>query len=903
MQSDRAERVAEIVERALEVAGNERTQLITELCDQDSALRAEVESLLHFQDKAQNFIETPAYECAAPSIIDAVAELRTGQIVGDYKILSLLGEGGMGEVYLAEDTARGRNVAIKLIKSGLGTGNIVRHFRNEERILAGLNHPNIARLYGGAITADGLPYFVMEYVEGLRIDHYCRDKKLSVRQRLELFRKVCAAVTYAHRHLVIHRDIKPANIRVTPDGEPKLLDFGIAKLLDPETSTVGEQTITLQALMTPNYASPEQVCGETMTTASDVYSLGVVLYELLAGQRPHRIQSRRPDEIARIITEEEPTRPSSALAQNDDADFDNRNWKLLRGDLDNILLKAIRKAPERRYQSAAQFSDDIRRHLEGLPVTARKDTFAYRATRFVGRNRLAVTSAAIILVTLVSGIVMTVREKRKADRRFNDVRRMANSFMFEADAAIQKGPTQARAMLVRQALEYLDSLAKEAGNDSGLQLELAIGYLKVGDVQGKPYRPNLGDSVDALVSYRKAQTLLQSLTATDPNNLEARRYLSIAWQSIGRLQVRAGDTIEALASQRQAVALSEALASTHPDNAPYRSLLADNYLHLGEAIYQGQRGATIADHREAITLFRKALAIHEALSAAEPTNADYRYATGVDYEYIGIAFNKLGDMTGDRENYRAALNNHRKEFRINEALAASDPTNGAYRRILADVYGELGNSQLKLHELAEALENFRHKLAIFESIRTSDPTNVEARRDVASSYHESGQALAQIGDYTAGLIAERKAVAIFQELSETEPANTETRMNLLLGLEAVSEMLGRTGEVDGALENYQKALAVLEAWLRDSPENVPILRLLAIEEANIARSHKQMAGSPKSPTNEPLAHWREAQKWYQRSLATWQQARHHGNLTRADETKVAELTGDLAKCAAASPQQ
>ncbi len=238
----------------------------------------------------------------------------------------------MGEVYLAEDTKLQRTVAIKLVKQGLGTASILRHFRNEEKILAGLNHPNIARLYGAGVTENGLPYFVMEYVEGSRLDHYCREKRLSIPERLALFQKVCGAVTYAHQRLVIHRDIKPANIRVTGEGEPKLLDFGIAKILDPAMSAIVEQTMTFLGVMTPEYASPEQVRGENMTTASDVYSLGVVLYELLTEQRPYRITSRRPEQIARAISEQEPARPSTAITRRDpqNSKAEIRNLKFLR---------------------------------------------------------------------------------------------------------------------------------------------------------------------------------------------------------------------------------------------------------------------------------------------------------------------------------------------------------------------------------------------------------------------------------------------------------------------------------------------------------------------------------------------------------------------------------------------
>ena len=257
----------------------------------------------------------------------------------------------------------------------------------------------------------------MEYVEGVRIDKYCDDNQLSIRDRLEMFRRVCGAVHYAHQRLIIHRDIKPANILITKEGEPKLLDFGIAKLLDPEASLAGEQTMTFAAAMTPEYASPEQVRGETMTTASDVYSLGVILYELLTRQRPYRIKTRNPAEIARAITEQEPTKPSTAVKEQhstsetrDSADsrLTSYDSRALRGDLDNIVLKAMRKEPQRRYASVEQFSEDIRRHLAKLPVVARPDTPGYRTTKFVQRHKAGVAAAAIVLIILTAGIAATL---------------------------------------------------------------------------------------------------------------------------------------------------------------------------------------------------------------------------------------------------------------------------------------------------------------------------------------------------------------------------------------------------------------------------------------------------------------------------------------------------------------
>jgi eukaryotic-like serine/threonine-protein kinase len=424
---EQAQRIAEIVEAALERDAAAWPSFLDESCGDDPLLRKEVESLLAYQKEATDFIEAPAYQNHADFLTTESGELKPGDLLGEYKILSLLGEGGMGEVYLAEDSNLHRQVAIKLVKLGLSRANLSRQFRREEQILAGLTHPHIARLYGGAVTPDGIPYFVMEYVEGERLDHYCDTRKSKLSERLQLFRKVCSAVSYAHQHLVIHRDIKPANIRVTAEGEPKLLDFGIAKLVDPQTESVSEATVTLQRVMTPEYASPEQVRGEEVTTASDIYSLGVVLYELLTGQRPYRIKSRHPDEVARAISEEEPQRPSTAVTKQNQSSV-ILNPRSLRGDLDNIVLMAMRKEPARRYASVAQFSEDIRRHVEGLPVVARKDTVGYRSAKFIRRHRFGVAAATLVTLSIIAGLIVALWEAKQA-RAQRDVAQHISSFL------------------------------------------------------------------------------------------------------------------------------------------------------------------------------------------------------------------------------------------------------------------------------------------------------------------------------------------------------------------------------------------------------------------------------------------------------------------------------------------
>ncbi|HEY8835324.1 MAG TPA: serine/threonine-protein kinase, partial [Chthoniobacterales bacterium] len=671
IQPERAQRIAEIVEAALEGDANDWPSFLDEACGDDPSLRKEVESLLAYQKEATDFIEAPAYQSNADSLAEGSGELKPGDLLGEYKILSLLGEGGMGEVYLAEDANLGRQVAIKLVKAGLGRASLIRHFQREERILAALTHPNIGRLYGGAVTQGGLPYFVMEYVEGERLDSYCELHRLTIPERLQLFRKICAAVAYAHQHLVIHRDIKPANIRVTKEGEPKLLDFGIAKLLDDDTALT-EQTITLTNVMTPDYASPEQVRGEPMTTASDVYSLGVVLYELLTGKKPYHIKSRRLEEISRAVAEQEPTRPSTAVARDGpNLQSEIRNPKFLRGDLDNIVLMALRKEPSRRYAFVGQFSEDIRRHLEGLPVLARKDTAGYRASKFIRRNRIGVIAAALVLLSLVGGIIATSWEARvaklersKAERRFNDVRALAKSYLFELHDAIEQlpGSTAARELLVKRALEYLDSLATEAHGDVALQRELVSAYVKVGNVQGNPNNANLGNTAGALQSYGKALLIAQRLATSDP---QTRRPLAIVQEKMGDVLAATGDIRAAVDSAQASLAIFKSIAAAVPGDAAAQQSLAISYIKLGDVL-GNPNFPNAADQVGAIKSYESSLAIWQALQAADPSNAKVR-------RFFGVVSERLGTMAETQERTTDALDHFRRSLEIREQLANEDP--------------------------------------------------------------------------------------------------------------------------------------------------------------------------------------------------------------------------------------
>ncbi|MGH9846475.1 MAG: serine/threonine-protein kinase, partial [Blastocatellia bacterium] len=393
MNAAQSPRVEELFHAALERDASSRAEFLRQACDDNRVLREEVEALLEALRDSPEFIVADHPLTAFDAQPQPPVTPQMGEHVGPYRLVREIGYGGMGAVWLAErdDAQFRKQVAIKLIKPGLGqTGNagaVARRFREERQILARLEHPNIARLIDGGET-NGLPWLALEYVEGERIDQYCQRRGLSLDQRLELFRTVCSAVHYAHQNLVVHRDLKPANILITKDGAPRLLDFGIARLLDAEGAG-RDATLTGQRMMTLDYASPEQVRGLPITTASDVYSLGVILYEMISGRRPFDLENQSLTGAVRIISEVEPVKPSLAVEPE-------KQRRELAGDLDDIVLMALRKEPARRYASVEQFSNDIRRHLERLPVTASPATLAYRGMKFVRRNQVFVVATALV---------------------------------------------------------------------------------------------------------------------------------------------------------------------------------------------------------------------------------------------------------------------------------------------------------------------------------------------------------------------------------------------------------------------------------------------------------------------------------------------------------------------------
>lgn len=402
------QQVKDLFAEAIEQPANSRLEFLRGKCNGNDLLFNEVSSLLAASSEPENLIEDNAIDLASKVGVEETNYAE--QHFGNYRILREIGSGGMGTVFLAErdDGEFTMQVALKIVRQSVADREVIARFRRERQILANLNHPNIAVLHDGGISEKGEPYLAMEYIDGESLIEYADKHRLSISEKLRLFLKVCSAVSYAHRNLVVHRDIKPSNILVTGDGEPKLLDFGLAKAFESDASA----TQTALRAFTPAYASPEQIQGRNITTASDIYSLGVVFYEFLTGSKPLQLENMSFEEILKTINTGQPAAPS----QLPDREGETAPHRLLRGDLDNIALTALRKEPERRYRSVEDFSEDIQSHFAGRPIKARPNTFGYLAAKFIHRNKVAFAAASIILISLVAGIVVSMWQASVARR-------------------------------------------------------------------------------------------------------------------------------------------------------------------------------------------------------------------------------------------------------------------------------------------------------------------------------------------------------------------------------------------------------------------------------------------------------------------------------------------------------
>lgn len=795
MSPDRFRQVKEIYFEALEREGAARVSFLESACQSDWDLRAEVESLLKHEESAGSFLSSP------PGISLLVETHAVPDRIGPYRVLREIDSGGMGAVYLAEREEPFRQqIAIKLIKRGLPESVTKRRFEQERQILARLEHAYIARLLDGGTTRDGQPYFVMEYVEGQPITRYCDERRLTLDARLALFRRVCAAVSFAHQNLVVHRDLKPSNILVALDGTPKLLDFGLAKIIDPSREL--DQTVSAMQIMTPAYASPEQVLGQAFTVSSDIYSLGVILYELLAGKRPYDASNLSPLDTARLICDYQPPPPSYNFS-NEAAVPDTaarrsstpaRLARRLAGDLDNIVMMALRKDPARRYASVEQFSEDIRLYLQKRPIQARRDSVPYRITRFVQRNQLAIFAFTLATLAVVSGVAITLWEAQRAERRFNDLHGLANSVVFELHDAIEKlpGSTQARALLVSRALQYLDRLATEAGHDKTLRGDLARAYRKVADVQGHPGEANLGDLASALKNYEKAVALFEPLSREDPDNWQLRQELARCYLGFANALDSAGQADRSLALIRKAIEVIKPAAEAKPGDRKLAFELASAYFSLGMSLGQQKP-------EEALAAYRQARQTYEVNSRLEPDNLTAQ-------RNLALTLKRTGGLLARSRRLEEARAEYEKAQQIDERLVERDPSNMGRKLDLSFDYSDLGWISAERGDHRAALAFHQKALALRTIAAEADPKNTRATGSVASTLARMGIAYGRLGEYKAAKASLDRALSIRLELAALPGAGPGSQAEVSDCEVLLGDLEASQKHWDAAREHYQSAL-------------------------------------------------------------------------------------------------
>jgi serine/threonine-protein kinase len=839
MEPDRWQRVQEIFGHAAELAPLARDAYLSEQVGDDDELRREVESLLAADSVSEEFLEQPALPGRISQILAAGPSEKVEGRIGPYRLLRKLGEGGMSRVYLAvRDDGFQRLVGLKVIRRGLKSEDLLHRFRTERQILAGLDHPNIAKLLDGGSTEDNLPYFVMEHIDGIPVDEYCDRNRLTVFQRLQLFLDICAAVQYAHQNLVVHRDIKTSNILVTADGSAKLLDFGIAKLLKPEQFPVPvELTATMMRPMTPFYASPEQIQGRTITTASDVYSLGVLLYKLLTGHLPYQIEARTPREVERAVVDTPPERPSTAIsrvetlpARGDDeqettisAETVSRARsvqphqlkRILTGDLDTILLAALRKEPQRRYGTVEQFAEDVRRSLAGLPVRAHKDSLGYRARKFVQRNRVPIGVAATIAVLLVGFAVTMARQasrialERDAAQRERDRAEQVVTFLQEIFRVSDPHEEGGKSITAR---EILDSGAQRVSRELRDQPEVQATLMQA---IGNVYR-NLGlyDLAEPLL--REALSIRRSVLGDDhPAVAQSLNNLGVVLRQRGDYDGAEPLFNEALERRRQLYPEGD-----HPD-------LAESLNNLA-LLYQERGRYPVAEG-----LLREAIAIQRTVSGGSGAELASLLAN------LGILLTEVGEWAGAEPPFREALDLRR------EAL-------GEDHALVADSLNDLGVFLGIQGDLESAEELLREALAMRRrSLNQDNPT-------LAESINNLGRLLREKGDFAGAEELYREAIAIREH-----QLGRDHRL-VAIHIHNLGQVLQAQGKLAQAEVQLRDSLAIRIRLLGEEHNDVGVSYMalgdLLVEQGRAAAAepliHKAIASLA---ATLPPNHWRISQ--------------------------------------------
>jgi tetratricopeptide (TPR) repeat protein len=818
---DRWPHVSPYLDRVLDIVDDRaRRTWLDALREEDGVLAAEVEALLrqHHAVQAEGFLEPSG----SPEWLEMAPER-----VGAYTLLTLLGRGGMGTVWLAQrsDGQFERRVAIKLLNRSLGSGEA--RFRREGQILARLAHPHIAQLLDAGVSGRGNPYLVLELVDGEPIDRYCDEHRLDVRARLRLFLDVLDAVGRAHAALIVHRDIKPSNVLVTTDGAVKLLDFGIAKLLEDGEPGAAALTAEGAAALTLAYAAPEQVTGQPVSTATDVYALGVLLYVLLTGRHPAGGQLHSPAGLVKAIVDMEPPRPSDVVIE--------KARRLLRGDLDTIVGVALKKEPEARFRSVVEFADDVRRYLRHEPIKVRPESFAYRAAKFVRRNRVPVAAAVAVVAALSAGLYTTNRQRVLAERRFTLVRGLASK-LFDIDVAVRSlsGNVAARQLIVDTSLDYLGQLVGDAKADPVLALELGTAYMRVARVQGVPISPNLGQLEQAERTLQVAEPLIDSVIAALPQHRIARlRRAQVAHDRMILAGLRRPDDMALPLARESARWLDQYLTSGDVDRAEALQLalalsnVANRFrieAQFGDALRLTRRGLDVANAAPGLEnqigglwigmsrIHRDVGALDEALRAA--TNAvqvlEGPAKTSANPQTFGLALVTQAEILGSGGvglgRAADAILPLQRAFAIADEAAHRDPRDAQSRGLVSTAGRELAELLRKFDD-REALAVYDHVLHHLGEIAN----NARFRRDEARALSASTYPLRRLG---RGAEARRRldvASARLRVLKMDAAKGVELGSEVHDVLLALADHQAATGDLRGAVETGERLLRGIEA--------------------------------------------------------------------------------------------
>lgn len=804
MTGPRWEQVRAVLEEALEQAPAARHAFVARVCSGDEELAREVEQYLACEERANRVLPVSEWMKEAPEDADPPDDIGEPERLGPYRVLHRIGEGGMGAVYLAErdDGEYRQQVALKVLKPGRQRARLLRLFRQERQILARLEHPNIAHLLDGG-TAGGQIYYAMEHVEGMHITAYCRERGLPVRRRLQLFVQVCEAVSHAHRNLVIHGDLKPGNILVTADGVCKLLDFGLARAFAAANSQEAA-SISAGPLLTPAYASPEQVRGEPLGTATDIYSLAVLLYELLTGWNPHLRGQASPLEVCRAVCEADPP-PPSGLAEPG-------LRRQLDGDLDNIMLMALRKEPERRYRSVDQFRADIECYLAGYPVHASRGTAWYRFRKYAARHRRGLAVSALGAVAFLAAAAMIWWEGREARVRFNDVRSLAHSVIFDLHDAIQDlpGSTAARKLLVERALEYLRRLERDRGNDSQLELELAAAYDKIGSVQAGLSRGNLGDTAAALESLLRARQLLEHARRSAPEPFEVEKALGDVTLHLAELYEERGEEAHRVEASRQAADLAWGLARREPTARILRALALSR---------TAENLNSLSEWRKAAPVWQQAIGDFEAAARQDPNGA--RVVEGLANAHDGMARcdSESNDLPGARQHLQEAL-------RLLSGRLDKAPASVGLAMKVSFVLIDLAWVEHELRQYRDSVAHSAQALALQLRVASADPDNFAARLEAAKTLLTTGLIYRNASDFVNSTRCLKDAAGRFESALIHDTNNQSTLYHLVWSLaELGNTYIRRAGLPDRGKAQIQADWEAAQVAYSHAATYLPDLRL------------------------------------------------------------------------------